>query len=322
MSLSLAVRERKTRRPTEHAGGGDPRRVIAQLSLLCITAIWGLTFVMVQDAIARTPVMSFLAERFLLAAALVALLARGQLRALSAAGWRAAAVMGVFLTAGYVLQTYGLEHTSASHSGFITGLFVVFTPLLGALVLRRRPTALTLAGVAMSLLGLALLAGVGARLRPLGDGLTVGCAVAFAVHILVTSRATRDNPTAALLAVQLGVCGLACAIAAVGQGELRAPAGSTVWTALLVTAVFASALAYFVQTAAQRHVAPERTALILAAEPAFAGLFAFLLKDERLSLAGWCGATLILAAILLVELVPRRRAPPRPTPEGPPAPLV
>jgi drug/metabolite transporter (DMT)-like permease len=320
MSPSLAARGPATPRPGGREGGQDPRRLIAQFSLVCITAIWGLTFVLVQDAIARTPVMSFLAERFMLAAVLVALLARGQLRALSAAGWRSGALMGAFLTVGYVLQTYGLKHTSASHSGFITGLFVVFTPLLGALVLRRRPTALTVAGVAISLLGLALLAGVGARLRPLGDGLTVGCAVAFAVHILVTARATRNHPTAALLAVQLGVCGLACTVAAVGQGNMRAPAGATVWAALLVTAVFASALAYFVQTAAQRHVAPERTALTLAAEPAFAGLFAFLLKDERLSPTGWGGATLILAAILLVELVPRRRSPPRPTPEGPPAP--
>jgi drug/metabolite transporter (DMT)-like permease len=322
MSLSLAARDRATRRPAEQGRGPDPRRPLAQLSLLGITAIWGLTFVLVQDAIARTPVMSFLSERFMLAAVLVALLARGRLRMLPAAGWRAGALMGVLLTVGYVLQTYGLQHTSASHSGFITGLFVVFTPLLGALVLGQRPTNVTLAGVVLSLVGLALLAGVGARLRPLGDGLTVGCALAFAVHILVTARATHDHPASALLAVQLGVCGLACTAVALGQGTLRAPAGATVWTALLVTAVFASAVAFFVQTAAQRYVAPERTALILAAEPAFAGLFAFLLKDERVSLTGWCGATLILGAILLVELVPRRRSPPIPTPEGPPAPPV
>ena len=114
------------RRPTASA--------VAQLSLLAITAIWGLTFVLVQDAIARTPVLSFLAWRFLLAAALVTVLAGRQLRALSLAGWRAGIAMGAFLTAGYVLQTYGLAHTTAAHSGFITGLFVVFTPLLAALM--------------------------------------------------------------------------------------------------------------------------------------------------------------------------------------------
>ena len=297
-------------------------RVAAQLALLGVTAIWGLTFVMVQDSVARTPVLSFLGERFLLAAAVVAAVALPQLRRLSPAGWLAGAWMGVFLTAGYVLQTYGLTRTTAAHSGFITGMFVVFTPLLAAVTLRRRPTALTVACVVLSLIGLALLAGVGGRVHPLGDALTVGCALAFAAHIMVTDRGTRGHSTAGLLAVQLGVCGVVCALAAVAQGRLEAPPTGSVWAALLVTALFASALAFFVQTAAQRLVSPERTALTLAAEPAFAGLFAYVLQGERLSGAGWLGAGLILAAILLVELIPRRRRAPAPTPEGPPAPSV
>ncbi len=296
------------RRPTASA--------VAQLSLLAITAIWGLTFVLVQDAIARTPVLSFLAWRFLLAAALVTVLAGRQLRELSLAGWRAGIAMGALLTAGYVLQTYGLAHTTAAHSGFITGLFVVFTPLLAALTRRRRPAGSILAGVAISLAGLALLSGTGERLHPLGDALTLGCALAFSVHILVTDRATRDHATSALLAVQLAVCGLACLLAGLATGTVRAPGSGTVWLALLVTAVLASALAFFVQTAAQRHAPPERAALIMAAEPAFAGLFAYVLKGQRLSPAGWVGAACILGAILLVELVPRRRAARQPIPEG------
>ena len=301
-------------------GAVAPVRLLAQLALVCVTAVWGLTFVMVQDAVARTPVLNFLAWRFLLAGLLVTALAHRPLRSLGRAGWRAGAWMGAFLTAGYVLQTYGLTRTTAAHSGFITGLFVVFTPLLAAVVLRRRPSPLVVACVCLSLLGLALLAGVGGGLHPLGDGLTVGCALAFAAHILVTDRGTAGHAVAALLAVQLTLCGVACAIAAAAADQLALPPTSSVWGALLVTALFASALAFFVQTAAQRLVSPERTALILAAEPAFAGLFAYLLKDERLSGAGWVGAGLILTAIVLVELVPRRRVAPRPTPEGPPAP--
>jgi len=294
----------------------------AQLSLLGITAVWGLTFVLVQDAIAHTPVLSFLAWRFLLAAALVAVLTPGRLRELSPAGWRAGIVMGVFLTAGYVLQTYGLAHTSAAHSGFITGLFVVFTPLLAALTVRRRPSGTILVGVAISLTGLALLSGSGGGLHPLGDALTLGCALAFSVHILVTDRVTRDHATSALLAVQLAVCGGACLLAGAATGQLDAPTSGTVWLALLVTAILASALAFFVQTAAQRHAPPERAALIMAAEPAFAGLFAYLLKDQRLSPAGWIGAACILGAILLVELAPRSRGARPPTPEGALAPPV
>jgi drug/metabolite transporter (DMT)-like permease len=298
------------------------RRLLAQLSLLAVTAIWGLTFVLVQDAIARTPVMSFLAERFLVAAALVALPARRHLRALPLTGWIAAATMGLCLTAGYVLQTYGLAHTSAAHSGFITGLFVVFTPVLAALSRRTVPPTITVVSAAVSLAGLALLAGAGGHVRVLGDGLTLGAALAFAVHILVTDRATRDYSVTALLAIQLGLCGLVCLVAALAQGDLRAPSGGTVWTALAVTAVFASALAYFVQTTAQRYASPDRTALILAGEPAFAGLFAYLLKHQRLTWEGWIGGALILIAMVTVEIAPRRRSPPAPTPEGIPSPVL
>jgi drug/metabolite transporter (DMT)-like permease len=310
----MSAATRWSRRPSTSA--------LAQLSLLAITGVWGLTFVMVQDAIAHTPVLSFLAWRFLLAAALVAAVAPRSLRGLSGAGWRAGLLMGTFLTAGYVLQTYGLAHTSAAHSGFITGLFVVFTPLLAAAASRRRPSGTVMLGVTISLVGLALLSGTGGRLHPLGDALTLGCALAFAVHILVTDRSTRDHATAGLLAIQLAVCGLACLVAGAASGNLQTPGSSTVWVALLVTAVLASALAFFVQTAAQRHAPPERAALIMAAEPAFAGLFAYLLKGQRLSAAGWVGAACILAAILLVELVPRRLRPRAPVPEGALAPPV
>ena len=296
--------------------------LLAQVSLLAITAIWGLTFVLVQEAVARTPVLSFVALRFLLAALVVAALARRPLRALSRDGWAAGCAMGACLTAGYLLQTYGLQHTTAAHSGFITGLFVVFTPLLAAVVLRRAPSAVHVGGVALSLVGLALLAGVGGQLHPLGDALTLGCAIAFAVHILVTDRVTRAHATSALLAVQLGVCGVVSLGAALAVGQLQAPPDGSVWVALLVTALLASALAFFVQTAAQRHAPPERTALIMAGEPAFAGLFAYVLRGERLSATGWVGAALILAAIVLVELVPRRLRAPAPTPEGPPAPVL
>ena len=297
------------------------RSGVAQVSLLGVTAVWGLTFVLTQEAVARVSVLSFLAERFLIAAALVAVVSVRQLRALSPAGWRAGSVMGACLTGGYLLQTYGLRHTSAAHSGFITGLFVVFVPLLAATTMRRRPSRTIVTGVAMSLAGLALLAGGGTHLHALGDGLTLGCAVVFSLHILVTARAAQQGySNAALLVVQLTVCGGLCAVAALATQTVQAPHGQTVWTALLVTAVLASALAYFVQTAAQRHAPPERTALIMAAEPAFAGLFAYLIRGEGLSGLGWLGATLILGAIVLVELVPRRRSAPAPTPEGPPAP--
>ena len=291
------------------------RRRAAEAALVGVAAVWGLTFVMVKDAIERLPTMAFLGYRFLPAALLVGIVFRRRLRALSSAGWGAGVLMGVFLTAGYILQTLGLEETTASNAGFITGLFVVLTPLLGALFLGDRVPAVAWAAAGTSAVGLYLLSGAGGELDLRGDGLVLLCAVAFAAHILVTARAVRDHDVGALLAVQLGVCALACLAIAAPAGELEAPEGSTVWSALIVTSLVASALGFFVQTYAQQHAPPARTALILASEPAFAGLFGWLLADERLSLVSWIGAGLILAAIVAVELIPRLR-PPRPLPEA------
>ena len=287
----------------------------AELALVAIAAVWGLTFVMVQDAIAELPTMAFLAYRFIPAALLVGLVFRRRLRRLSPAGWRAGLVMGVFLTSGYVFQTLGLEETTASNAGFITGLFVVITPLLAALVLRERITPLAWTAAGLAALGLYLLSGAGGDLDARGDGLVLIAAFSFAAHILATSRAVAAHDVGALLAVQLGVCGLACLAIAAGAGQLEAPEGATVWSALIVTSLVASALGYFVQSFAQQHAPPARTALILASEPAFAGLFGWLLADDRLSAAGWVGALLIMVAIVAVEAVPRLR-PPRPLPEG------
>jgi drug/metabolite transporter (DMT)-like permease len=293
---------------------GTLRRA-AEGALVGIAAVWGLTFVMVQDAIAELPTMAFLAYRFLPAALLVAVVFWVPLRTLGPDGWRAGALMGVFLTAGYIFQTLGLEETTASNAGFITGMFVVLTPVLAALVLRERISAVAWTAAGVSALGLYLLSGAGGDFTLRGDGLVLLCALSFAAHILATSRAVERHDVGALVAVQLSVCGVVCLAVAAVAGDLEAPQGETVWSALVVTSLVASALGFFVQTFAQQHAPPARTALILASEPAFAGLFGYLLADDRLSAVSWLGAALILASIAAVEIVPRFR-PPRPLPEG------
>jgi drug/metabolite transporter (DMT)-like permease len=290
-------------------------RRLPEVALVGIAAVWGVTFVMVQDAIERLEPMTFLAYRFLPAGALVALAFRPALRRLSRRGWLAGLAMGVFLTAGYVFQTFGLEHTSASNAGFITGLFVVLTPLLGAIFMRIPVGGAAWSAACASALGLFLLSGAGGEFRLAGDGLELLCAASFAAHILVTSRAVGRHEWGALVAVQLLACGAFCLVVATVGGQLEAPRGATVWSALVVTSLVASALGFLVQTYAQQHIPPARTALILAAEPAFAGLFGYLLNDERLSAVSWLGALLILAAIVAVDVAPRLR-PPRPLPEG------
>jgi drug/metabolite transporter (DMT)-like permease len=288
-------------------------RRVAELALISVAAVWGLTFVMVQNAVEKLPTLAFLGYRFTAAGVVVAIVCWGALRVLPAAGWRAGALMGIFLTLGYVLQTLGLEHTTASNAGFITGLFVVLTPMLGALFLRERIGPLAWAAAAVSVVGLYLLAGGGSPNR--GDVLVLGAAFSFAAHILATARAVRDYDTGALLAVQLGVCGLVSLAGAAITGDVEAPSDGSVWLALAVTALVASALGFFIQTYAQRHTTPARTALILTSEPAFAGLGGYLFAGERLSATGWVGAALIMAAIIAVDLVPRWR-PPRPLPEA------
>jgi drug/metabolite transporter (DMT)-like permease len=206
-----------------------------------------------------------------------------------------------------VFQTLGLEQTSPSDAGFITGLFVVATPVMGAVFLRQHISGLAWAAAGVSAVGLYLLSGVGGHFTLRGNGLVLLCALSFSAHILATDRATRRFDTGALLAVQLAVAGLVPFVLALASGDLEAPHGGKVWLALVVTAVFASALGFFVQTYAQQHAPPARTALILASEPAFAGLFGYLLAGDRLSAVAWLGAGLIMAAIVAVELLPRWR---------------
>jgi drug/metabolite transporter (DMT)-like permease len=288
------------------------RRQLAEAALVGIAAVWGLTFVMVQDAVARLPVLAFLGYRFMAAALIVALIFRRELRRLSREGWRAGLAMGVFLTGGYMSQTFALQHTSASNAGFITGLFVVFTPVLGALFLREHVGRAAWGAALLSAAGLYLLSGTNGL--HVGDALALLCAGCFAAHILVTGRGVRSHNLGALLAVQLGTCGLTSLVAGAAGGQLEAPSGDKVWSALLVTALIASAVGFFVQSFAQQETSPARTALILASEPAFAGLFGYL-HGDRLTAINWFGAGLIMVAIVGIEVLPRLR-PPRPLPEG------
>ena len=290
-------------------------RRTSEAALIAIAAVWGVTFVMVQDAIAFLPTMAFLAYRFIPAALIVAVIFWRPLRRLPAAGWRAGLVMGFFLAGGYIFQTLGLEQTTASNTGFITGLFVVLTPVLGAIFLRDRVPALVWIAAGVSMFGLWLLSGAGGEFELRGDGLVLLCAFSLAAHILATARAVVHYDVGALLAVQLGVVGLTCLVIGALAGQLEKPEGATVWSALIVTSLVATALGFFVQSFAQQHAPPARTALILSSEPAFAGLFGWLLNDERLTATGWLGAGLIMAAIVSVEIAPRFR-PPRPLPEG------
>ena len=273
-------------------------------ALVGVTAIWGSTFVVVKDAIERMPVMDFLAWRFGLATLAMLLIRPRSVARLGRVGRVRGTWLGLALGAGYVFQTMGLRTARASVSGFITGMFVVLTPLCAAALLRRLVPTSAWAGVVLATTGLALLSLRGFSIGT-GELLTLGCAVAFALHIVGLGEWSAAHDAYGLAVVQLAVVALGCLAFAL---PLQPPPDAGVWGALALTAVLATAVAFVVQTWAQAHVPPTRAAVIMTMEPVFAGLFGIAVAGERLGPREVVGSLLILAAMLTVELGPRRAA--------------
>jgi drug/metabolite transporter (DMT)-like permease len=270
------------------------------LLLVAVTAVWGYTFVPVQKAVAIYPVFAFLAVRFAVSTVVLAPFALRPLRALPRAGWLAGAGGGVLLAGAYGLQTAGLHLTTASSTGLITGLYVVFAPLL-ALVLFGTPVpAAAWGGVALSVAGLAFLNGMPGG-SSVGNALVLGTAVFQAFQIALMERYAPRYDARALTFIQMGVSCVGFAVIAAAQGHLSAPHGATVWYAILVTGVFAGALGYLVATWIQARTTAARAALAFTLEAPFAAFFGVLLLDERLGWSGWTGCFVILAGIVLAE---------------------
>jgi drug/metabolite transporter (DMT)-like permease len=281
-------------------------RTRADLVLALIAAIWGSTFVIVKGALEDASVLLFLALRFTLAAAALALLFRQRLE------WGRSTVFGgafagLFLIAGYILQTEGLRSTTASKSGFLTGLYIVLVPLLSAAVYRIVPEWREVLGVGIAAVGMALLTLDGPSLRiEYGDALTVLAAVAFAAHILLLGRIAKDGSTATLSLAQIVTGAAVCWMAIPMLEQPRIQWTPRLIVALLITGVIATAFVFAAQTWAQKHTTPTRTALLFALEPVFAAVTGILVAGERFTGRAALGALLILAGILRVEMKPHR----------------
>ena len=280
-------------------------RLIYTFLLVAVTAVWGWTFVVVQDAISVYGVIPFLAIRFVLAGAVLAPLyaTRLTLRSLLVGGG-----IGVVLAAGYLFQTTGLLFTTPTNSGLITGLFVVFAPLADRLLFGANLSRQVLLAVALSLVGMVLLAGGGPEGANWGDLLTLLCAAALGLHIALLSRYAASHDAGALTLAQLLAMALLFLVVWPFSDPVSLPP-SGVWIALLITGLLASAGAFLVQTTVQQHIPAARTAIILTMEPVFAALFGYWLAGDRLVAIQILGALMILSALVIGEVVPvlRRR---------------
>jgi drug/metabolite transporter (DMT)-like permease len=274
--------------------------VIAAVLLIGVTVVWGVTFVQVKDAVAVYPLFAFLAVRYVIASAVLAPVAVMRLRGLGRGGLVAGGILGALLAAGSALQTAGLERTTVTNTGFITGLYVLLTPLFALALFRTRITRELWLAVALALLGLTLLAGVPSS-SAVGDLLVLLSTSAQALQIVMVERYANRYDAVALTFAQMLAALLAFAAVAIALGDLSVPHGTTVWAALLVTGVFASALAYLIQIWAQRRISATRIAIIFSLETVWAGFFGYLLDGDRLGVLGWTGCTLIFAAILVAE---------------------
>lgn len=279
------------------------RPLLPELSLVAATAAYGATFVLVQDALERVTPVGFILLRFTVGAVALApfAAARGWSRPgvpATARSFVAGAVaLGLVGFAGYWFQNAGLERTTTSNSAFITGLFVVFTPLVETAVLRRLPPRNVLLAVAVSAIGLFLLTGAELSMNS-GDALTLGCAFFFGVWIYLGGRYSQSFDPIALTALQLAAMAVLAAPVVVftGVGEIDAQ----VVAAVLITGIACSSVAFSLQLWGQRYVEPSRAAVILLFEPVVAGVVGYAV-GERLGAAGYAGAVVILGGILLAE---------------------
>jgi drug/metabolite transporter (DMT)-like permease len=279
---------------------------IASVALVGVTAVWGYTFLVVQDATARMPVMDFLAWRFLVASAVMITLRPTCLRGVTRLELLRGIGLGAILGLGYITQTYGLRYTSAAISGFITGMFVVLTPVMAWVLLRRKTSRNTWLVVALATVGLALLSLNGWSVG-IGELLTLGCAVFFAIHIVGLGEWSLQYDPYAFALLQIGAVAAISLIAA-APGGIAVPPDRGVWGVIVITGVLATAVAFLVQTWAQSLVSATRAAVVMTMEPVFAGLFAVVIGGNQLTLRTLGGAACVLAAMLIINLKSGRPA--------------
>ena len=273
---------------------------LAPLALLLVSAAWGLAFVVMKPAIERQSVNNFLFTRFLMAVLVMILIRPQVLKLLTKDLLLRGLAAGFFLGGGYIFQTVGLANTGAAITGFVTGLYVVLTPLFAGLIFKERVTKNTWFYVFIATVGLALLSLKGWSIG-FGELMVFFSAIAFAAHITALSKWSAGRDVYAMTITQLTMCAAMTGVASAFEGY-SAPPDSGVWAVVVFTAVFATAIAFIVQTWSQSHMSATKVAVILTMEVVFAAFFAILFAGERLTLQAALGGILVVTAMYLIVL--------------------
>ncbi|MBN2027823.1 MAG: DMT family transporter [Actinobacteria bacterium] len=280
----------------------------AELSLIAITVIWGLTFSMVKETLEVIPPFVFMSYRFALAFLVMAAVCGRRIARLDRSTAAAGLLLGIFLYGAYSFQTFGLQYTTAGNAGFITGLFVVFVPILSTVILRKRPGMRSVLSVIVATIGLGLLSLQPGLKVNSGDILVLACAFTYSLHIIFMDRFVERYDLLLLTLLQMGVVAVLQTGSAFIFEDFVFPTDGYSWLTIVVCGVFASALAFFVQAWAQREISPVRTSVVLIMEPVFSVFFGIILLGETLSWRGWLGCALMLAGMLITEIRPERSA--------------
>jgi drug/metabolite transporter (DMT)-like permease len=273
---------------------------LAPWALLTVSAAWGLSFIVMKDAIQRQSVNNFLFTRFALAVIVMILIRPQTIKLFNKDLLQRGGLAGIFLGLGYIAQTLGLERTGAAITGFITGLYVVLTPLIASIVLKEKITKFTWLCIAVATFGLGLLSIRGFSVG-IGEMFVLASAVLFAAHIIALSKWSSGRDVYAMTVIQLTMCAILAGLASAVEGY-SLPPDRGVWSVVIFTAVFATALAFIVQTWSQAHMSATKVAVILTMEVVFAALFAILLGGERLTLQTAFGGILVVVAMYLIVL--------------------
>jgi drug/metabolite transporter (DMT)-like permease len=285
----------------------NKRQFHAEFMLATVTLFWGATFPIVKDAISEMPVMAFLWVRFAMAAILLAFIAgRSRIASLDRRGWRLGILLGTLLFSSYLFQTFGLERTSSANAGFLTGLGVVWVPLMAGPILKKPAALGSRIGVGLALLGLFMLTWHTPWTINFGDLLVVICSVFVALHIIGLDAFTKGYDARALTFVQIATMAV---LGCMGSLAFEPTSWPQEWTSSLVfafaiTAVFATAYAFWAMTTFQNRTTPTRAALIYTLEPVFAAIFSVWLAGDRLTAIGWFGGAMIVVGMIVAEVWP------------------